>query len=264
MSEVLKAYLHGWEYRRPRWSEEIINKETMVKKIHVDELRFVVTKVEDMLWVLHRDIRALDAALINHIGKGGISRHPVATTSVAGFQSSEDKALFEEEIEPHFRKGDGRIGAVKDPKDDDDAINLSTFRVLSKAIDTKMRELTDKADEMARNMVSGLPRYNVYMGGNNRAASPSEFDKTVKGTLVSLGSILTGASYYAENVSSVPSVLYEMGIECTAACTVHQMLSYIDDNAFVYLNDALVFSSNMTGRSNTYALNFPAGKANYR
>ena len=82
------TFLHGWEYRRPRWSEELINKETMVKKLHIDELRFAIMKVEDMLWILHRDIRALDAALINHIGKGGITRHPIVTDSVPGFMDS--------------------------------------------------------------------------------------------------------------------------------------------------------------------------------
>ena len=57
----------------------------MVKKLHIDELRLAIMKIEDMLWILHRDIRALDAALINHVGYGGITRHPIVTESVAGF-----------------------------------------------------------------------------------------------------------------------------------------------------------------------------------
>lgn len=85
------TYLHGWTYFRPKWSEELINKETMVKKLHIDELRTCVMKLEELMWIFHRDLRALDAALVFHVGHGGTDRHPLVTHTLAGFMSPEDK-----------------------------------------------------------------------------------------------------------------------------------------------------------------------------
>lgn len=89
------TFLNGWTYFRPKWSEELIHKETMVKKIHIDELRFAVTKLEELAWIFHRDIRALDTALVNHIGFGGTERHPIVTHTVAGFMSAADKVKMD-------------------------------------------------------------------------------------------------------------------------------------------------------------------------
>ena len=115
------TYLHGWTYFRPKWSEELINKETMVKKLHIDELRTCVMKLEELMWIFHRDLRALDAALVFHVGHGGTDRHPLVTHTLAGFMSPEDKIKADnthpETYATHDELRDAMI-AMKDYVDD--------------------------------------------------------------------------------------------------------------------------------------------------
>ena len=241
------TYLHGWTYFRPKWSEELLNKETMVKKLHIDELRSCIIKLEDLSWIFHRDIRSLDAALVNHVGHGGLDRHPAATSSVAGFLSSGDKSKLDNDVFTHFT--DGRVTNIPDPVSPTDAVNYKSFKRLEEDITDTTRRLNDEVASIGNDLAKKMPRYTLFYGDNNGATSPGQFSRDVPTSYFSLGAITMGCTYYNDG-NGIDSMLFEMGVRCAAPSTARLALRYVDDNVYFYLNGARIFEGHI-GRQNT-------------
>lgn len=164
------TYLHGWTYFRPKWSEELINKETMVKKIHIDELRASIMKLEELAWIFHRDIRALDAALVNHVGHGGTDRHPLATHTLAGFLGTEDKIKLDNTHPETYATHDELNNAITNVKNYVDKKNTYYTR--------------DFYQDFAIESFTNEGGYPVYTANFNIASLEAEVGKGLKVFLV--------------------------------------------------------------------------------
>ena len=99
---------------RFNWLEHLRADVTKVRLEHITELR---DACDDM-----------DYRLDDHIGWGGIARHPIVTDTVAGFMSPQQKHLLD--LWAVHASEDGRIINIGEAKDDTDAVSKITTEII--------------------------------------------------------------------------------------------------------------------------------------
>lgn len=103
-----------------------------------------------------------------------------------------------------------------------------------------------------------VPRWQKYTRANVAWTAPNQFDKSIctHGSFVSFGGIVNVAA----DGYMVQSTLYEMKINASTATSAATWLEYVDNNAYVYLNGALVYSrAGGWNGTDLFYLNFNAG-----